>query len=104
MIWNKPFGVNWPGYVPSQLLMHLQPPSWQGGVEAEKSLTQYKYCFATPETSVWLLPLVSISPNLSAIPATSKKTNSIPLETRTEPKLLMKICATSGFHDSGQQI
>lgn len=99
------YGVNLLGSAglavfPPNFLCTLSLPAGRVGWEAEKSLTQYKHlkheCVAT-------INLI-LNPKWSAIPATRKKTISVPPGTRTEPKLLMKICATPGFCDSGQQI
>lgn len=37
-IWYGSLGVNWPGCISSQLLLHPQPLCWQGGVRSWKVL------------------------------------------------------------------
>ena len=78
-----PVSVICPGYAPSQLLVHLLTGRlW----EAEKSLTYYKHCLATTKTSVCYHIILMLNPTHSTIPATRKKINSIPDETRTSAK------------------
>jgi len=72
-------GVSCPSCVPSQLLVQPQPTRWWGGVrkkglDAVQALLSSKHAFV-------INTLSTINPKHSPTQATSKKTNSVPVQT-----------------------
>lgn len=69
-----PLGVTFPGYAPSQSLVHPQPPGWQDRIRRWRVLDFVKALLLINNQNTIMLIL---NPKSSTIPATRRKINSI---------------------------
>lgn len=85
------------GSVSSQSPMHLQLPCPHGSTKSRKGLGSVQDLFSNNKNiSIFIKPVISMTPKLNIIPVIGKKINSTPTKDSTEPKSFVPANSNKG--------